>query len=74
MLFIEGRIKTRQYQDSQGVTKYITEIIAERMNLLTKSSPGGEQKQEYPHAHEAKPLSDDSGFTAPAAPEDDLPF
>ena len=37
LLFIEGKIKTRQYTDSQGITKYITEIIADRMNLITKA-------------------------------------
>ena len=74
MQFIEGRIKTRQYQDSHGVTKYITEIIAERMNLLTKSNPGGEQKHDYPHASDSKNNYDDPAFQSPAAPEDDLPF
>ena len=45
MLFIEGKIRTRQYQDAQGVTKYITEILAERMNLISKSGQGSEAYQ-----------------------------
>jgi single-strand DNA-binding protein len=74
MLFIEGRIKTRQYQDSQGMTKYITEIIAERMNLLSKSNPAGEQRQDYPHAPETKASTEESSFMPSTGPEDDLPF
>ncbi|MDY0075707.1 MAG: single-stranded DNA-binding protein [Bacteroidales bacterium] len=45
LLFIEGKIRTRQYQDAQGVTKYITEILAEKMNLISKSGQGSEGYQ-----------------------------
>ena len=34
LMFVEGKIRTRQYTDGQGVTKYITEILAEKMNLV----------------------------------------
>jgi len=34
MLFVEGKIKTRSYEDKEGVKKYVTEIIAENVNLL----------------------------------------
>lgn len=45
LLFIEGKIRTRNYQDAQGVTKYITEILAEKMNLISKSGQGNEGYQ-----------------------------
>ncbi|MBZ0243814.1 MAG: single-stranded DNA-binding protein [Bacteroidales bacterium] len=45
LLFIEGKIRTRQYQDAQGVTKYITEILAEKMNLISKSGQSSEGYQ-----------------------------
>ena len=38
LLFIEGRIKTRSYTDSDGNTKYITEIIGDNMQMLGKKS------------------------------------
>ncbi len=47
LLYIEGKIKTRQYTDGQGVTKYITEIVADRMNLILKGGHGG-----YENAHD----------------------
>ena len=74
LLFIEGRIKTRQYQDSQGMNKYITEIIAERMNLLTKSNAGNEQKHEYPHSQEVKHAHEEQSFSQQPLAGDDLPF
>ncbi len=32
-VLVEGRIQTRKYEDKQGVTKYITEIVGESMQL-----------------------------------------
>lgn len=36
MLYVEGKVKTRSYEGENGVKKYITEIIAENVNLLDK--------------------------------------
>ncbi len=33
-VYIEGRIKTRSYDDANGVKKYITEIVGDQMQLL----------------------------------------
>ena len=33
-VYVEGRLKTRKWQDKDGVEKYTTEIIAEVMQLL----------------------------------------
>ncbi|MFH1180970.1 MAG: single-stranded DNA-binding protein [bacterium] len=38
LVLIEGRIKTRSWQDNQGNKKYRTEIIGERMQLGPKSA------------------------------------
>ena len=34
LLFIEGKIKYRNYDDKDGNKKYITEIVVERFNML----------------------------------------
>lgn len=33
-VYIEGRLKTRKWQDKDGQDKYVTEIIAEQMQML----------------------------------------
>ena len=33
-IYIEGRIKTRSYDDADGNKKYITEIVGDQMTLL----------------------------------------
>lgn len=38
---IEGRIQTRNYEDQQGQKRYITEIIADRVQFGAKPGAGG---------------------------------
>ena len=42
-LFIEGRIRTRSYNDKDGNTKYMTEILADNMQLLGRQGGGNQQ-------------------------------
>lgn len=35
---IEGRIKTRKWEDKEGQTRYSTEIIAENLEMLDKAT------------------------------------
>jgi len=41
LVLIEGRIKTRNWTNSQGIKQYRTEIIAESLQLGPKGSGGG---------------------------------
>lgn len=49
-LLLSGKIENREYQDSNGQTRYITEINVEEMKLL-----GGGQKHESAPAPEPEP-------------------
>jgi single-strand DNA-binding protein len=47
LVLIEGRLQTRSWQDSSGVSKYRTEIIAESMQLgpkMTATGPSPEKE------------------------------
>lgn len=61
-LFISGRQTTRKYDDKQGVTRYSTEIVVDRMQMLAK--PVGGQSDPKP-PKESKDLGD---------MQDDIPF
>jgi len=43
-VYIEGRLQTRKYTDKDGVEKYSTEIVADRMQLIGggRDSAGGD--------------------------------
>jgi single-strand DNA-binding protein len=40
-VYIEGRIRTRKWQDKEGQDRYSTEIVADRMQLLGGRGAGG---------------------------------
>ncbi|WP_369797772.1 single-stranded DNA-binding protein [Cupriavidus sp. UYPR2.512] len=40
-VYIEGRIRTRKWQDQSGQDKYSTEIIADQMQMLGSRGQGG---------------------------------
>lgn len=83
LLFVEGKIKTRQYQDSSGTTKYITEIVAEKMNLISKSGQQNNQNDLHQQSDRStntttpdysEDLHSDHGAGGHDPSADDLPF
>ncbi len=69
--YVEGRIQKRDYTDKEGIKRYVTEIISEKLIPLEGRESGGEN---YSSQYE-KP----GGFTqtdsdSSAAQDDDLPF
>jgi len=47
-VYIEGRLQTRKYTDKDGVEKYSTEIVADRMQLIGGAREGGGGDDEMP--------------------------
>ncbi len=79
-LYIEGRLRTREWTDKDNVKRYTTEILADDMKLLGRRSDG--QQGVAPAAPTAAATSAPAPqpVAAPAAPAvpqddpDDLPF
>ena len=46
-VYIEGRLQTRKYTDKDGVEKYSTEIVGDRMQLLGSREGGGTADAEF---------------------------
>jgi single-strand DNA-binding protein len=46
-VYIEGRLQTRKYTDKDGVEKYSTEIVADRMQLLGSGREGSGGEAEF---------------------------
>ena len=79
-VYIEGRIRTRKYQDKDGNERYSTEIIGDRMQLLGARGGAGEGRGE-PRGGAGEPQAEAKGGAAPAKKggkfddmEDDIPF
>jgi len=72
-VYIEGRIRTRKWQDKDGQDRYTTEIIADQMQMLG----GRDQASEMPDDFEKRPTPAARQSAAPRPePEfdDDIPF
>jgi single-strand DNA-binding protein len=68
-VYIEGSIRSRSYDDKDGNKRYITEIVAQRVQFLGGS--GGPRPQQY---EGGGPSGDFDEFAGGPAPEDDIPF
>ena len=44
-IYVEGRLQTRSWQDQSGNKKYMTEIVAENMQMLDRKPQGDSQPQ-----------------------------
>lgn len=79
-VYIEGRIKTRSWQDQEGQTKYSTEIQADNMTMLTpKGENAGPRQTEQapqnaPAQQQSTPVDSGAGDFNPGSDDDDLPF
>lgn len=65
-LFVEGKIRSRSYDDQNGVKRYITEIFADNMEMLSPRS----------QANQASSLSSSSPSASAQVQggKEDLPF
>lgn len=74
LVYVEGRIQTRSWEDREGQKRYTTEIIANQIQLMGGKSDG-EGGSAAPAKAEPKPQkSSVSEPDPPAEEEDDLPF
>ena len=80
-VYIEGRIRTRKWQDKEGQDKYSTEIVADRMQMLGGrggGSGGSEPMKREPAAAEAggggKSQQSKKSGGAFDQMDDDIPF
>ena len=75
-VYIEGKIRTRQWQDQQGQKRYSTEVVAQNIQMLGSrdgagAGAGGGGPRDDMGAQTVPPddLNDFGG-----APDDDIPF
>ena len=76
-VYVEGRIRTRKWQDKEGQDRYSTEIVADSMQMLGSRAGSGEPRPEAARAAEPKAAAA-AGAKKPAGKfddmEDDIPF
>ena len=83
-LYIEGRLRTRSWDDQNGIKHYVTEIHADNIQLLGRkpASDSGYQQQgaqqayqpQTPQARPAQQVPQSAPLNIDNADDDDLPF
>lgn len=83
MVFVEGKLTTRKWQDQNGVDKYSTEIVANVFRSLDRKESSGTNGIPMPTSNDEQQISSQaaSGEVKTETPtvnnkleEDDLPF
>ena len=62
-VYLEGRLQTRKWQDRDGKDRYTTEIVGERMQMLSRKDTG----------REGDPAAE-SFYQPPVSGGDEIPF
>jgi single-strand DNA-binding protein len=79
-VYVEGRLRTRSYDDKDGVTRYVTEIEGDNMTMLggrsgdSNNSGGSSNYSEQQNAPEPKSSKAQQKAAEANDDEDDLPF
>lgn len=68
-VFIQGRMKTDEYE-KDGIKRYSTKIVADRMQMLGGKSEGGNSRQSAAPAQSKATAPDAGGFDD----DSDIPF
>ncbi len=80
LVYVEGKLTHRSYQDSDGNTRYITEVVANYFRNIPQgrdagSSPGGDSSENYSSPKEEADIMDSNGSATDGnGADDDLPF
>ena len=71
-VYIEGKLRTRSWQDQDGNTKYTTEVVADNLTMLGKSPDNSTSPPSQPAAATSSTTQNEA-FSGPDD-SDDLPF
>lgn len=75
-VYIEGKIRTRSYEDKDGIKKYITEIVADSLTMLGSKSETKAPINPVPNSsnYTVKPSSSTDSYSNEGNLDDGLPF
>ncbi len=62
-LYIEGELRTRNYTDKQGKTRYVTEVWANNMEMLTPRGATTTTENASPAAENASPAAENASIS-----------
>lgn len=73
-LYIEGKIRSRSYDDQQGIKRYITEVYADNIELLGKRGGENDGSGYQGGRQDSSPTPSSPDILSNDSETDDLPF
>ncbi len=80
-VYIEGKLRTRKFEDRQGIQRYITEIVVQNMQILGKKTQTSQTTESLTSQVESSPkiIKKDEPLPLeeteePLIDEEDIPF
>ena len=76
LVFIEGRLQTRSWEDKDGNKRYITEVVGNNMQMLDKRGEGGARSNSPAPSSQSQTVAEPkvTQDVVLEEPGDDLPF
>lgn len=82
LLYVEGKVRTRTWEDRQGNKRYVTEILADKIDLLGKRDNNQQNPQQTQSPVQQRPQQTQQHNNYGSTPmppagepeDDDLPF
>lgn len=74
MIYVEGKIRTRSYDDKDGNKRYVTEIVVDTFRMLDSKKDAGNYAQGGSSSSAEESSIAASTSSAAGSVEDDLPF
>ena len=74
LIYVEGKMRTRSYDDKDGKKCYITEVVADFFNMLDKKDGSASQDTGSSNSGGSTGSNGSGGNTNTTPPDDDLPF
>ena len=72
LVYIEGRLRTRSWDDKEGHRKFATEVVGDNLIMLDKRTDGGSSVHSDTGSSES--VSGDEAQSATGDPTQELPF
>lgn len=71
-ILVEGQIQVRSYKDNKGSTRYVTEIVADKIRFVDTKKAEGHSSE--PKEHTKEDAASHQSFTDVSVPDEELPF
>jgi single-strand DNA-binding protein len=73
-VYVEGKLRTRSWQDKEGNTRYTTEVVADEMTMLTRPDSAANPAPQNPYDSAGTPDAPSKVDAIIQKDKDDLPF